>query len=405
MFNVKALPPCTSIYFGGSTRNSGMTFLGWHLSLDHHHECGSCPTIDNARSLVLSMRSSRHSREASSEASLWNDLDDTEQALANLATPLLAPSSTALARAPSPPPVKSHSKSLEHQLFPSIEAEQSRAPLTSASSHINGADLGNPWSQVGVNSTQFMREEWLASAALTQSKRNKEKKAVRSEGAAAITSKFFAPTKAVQSPSRQASSLLDKLDEICGSSPQSSTPVSSGSKQERTACTTARLAPPAPSRSSKRAVSIETDPIDDDAVWEIDEAAFLELEQVPNCTTPPPSEELTALDILNMSCSPPSQLIPHITLIKDMPEEQQQIYHKLAFSSSSQRSSQASTKGVTARGTKGKTWKATRQDNEAGGAASTSAKRRSSVTARKPRGTAFKKWTPRRGGKSRGGRT
>lgn len=374
--------------------------------------------IDNAKSPALSMRVHRQSRQPSSEASLWDDLDDTEQALANLATPLLAvqPASAAVPRTPSPLSVDPPAKPLEHQLFPSIEAEQSRAPFTPVSSYINGADMGNPWSPVGVNSTQFMRQEWLQSAARNDSGSLIDENTVRPEAVTATTSKFFPRTKAVRTPTQQASSLLDKLDEICGSSPSVSriSPVrSSDSVQERVSMASAPEAQTMLSAtgSSQASLPLDADLIDDDPDWEIDtdtDAAIQMAEQVPKRMTQTEQEELTAIDILNMSCSPPSQLMPHITLIKDMPEEQQQLYHRLAFNTSSTRSSQNSTRGVTARGTKGKTWKTTWQDDESGNTvgpgAFTSGRRVSSAT-RKPRSSAFAKWPFRKKGKSKGNRT
>lgn len=373
---------------------------------------------------MLSMRTSCFSRVASSDASLWENLDDTEQVLAGLATPSLAiPAQrfTAFSNALATPSIAPNEEPLELQLFPSIEAEQKRAALTPVSSYINGAEMGNPFSQVDANCTQFLREEWLASAALTRNRQSNNVENASRSGESAEVSKYFAPSKATKKTVRQATSLLDQLDELVGSSPSPSkilTPSTLASGQEQ-ASYASPLSPPKPASTPDqlRRLSKSHSPLpivdivdEEEPEWEIDsgvEAALLEVEEGSGppmqSHKPTEREDMTAIDILNMSCSPPSQLMPHITLIKDMPEEQQQIYHRLAFNTSFARSSQTSARGVTSRGTRGKTWKATWQadDNDANnnGAAASSSKRQS-LFGRKPRGRA-KKWPPRRSNKGK----
>ncbi|PWY99155.1 hypothetical protein BCV70DRAFT_218112 [Testicularia cyperi] len=359
----------------------------------------------------LELPSIRHDqRDAFSDASLWDDIDDPDHAFATLATPVLTaklslpPSSPPIAVVDMPQP-QSHPKTLlEEELFPSDKSDSDpprRTPLAPSSSNVDydAAERGHPWSQKDAQQTQYMRQLWLESVGMPVESDGEDQTVEEpvagpsSERGSRATTNLIAssshipmgdmrtPTRTNMSnstssgfaPVRTGSRLLDQLDEICGSSPSPSVlsaPRSSGSVQEK-GPTVLRS-----SRSSKSMVQEGTqNSLEDEPGWLDDPEAQAELLQIeqgfdqapPRRPTSSTAEgcahELSPLDILHMPGSPPDDLMPRITLIKDMPPDKQEFYHRIAFGDSlgSQNRSTQSAVGVTVRGSRGKTWQTTWQ--------------------------------------------
>lgn len=328
----------------------------------------------------------RRSREASSDASLWDDLDQHDYSFANIITPplqqdlalALSPSlhSTRQQNTASNPIIIPQSTAqsllqqngLELELFPTHRPQDPPSRSTSRSQHpqppssfdFEAAAAGEPWCQNDLKATQFLRDEWLISAGQKQPndlvedyiphKGAHEPKHIyspprtttdASNMASSLISAWAARAQSGASSKtttakRGRSSLLDQLDVICSSpSPHSSSPSTNehASIQQSPATRRQALRPITSIKANTKATTAQN---------EIDERA--------------------ALGMLNMSCSPPSQEVPHIMLISDMPPERQEIYRRLALGGSS---SAASTNvGTTVRGTRGKTWQTTWQHDE-----------------------------------------
>lgn len=283
-------------------------------------------------------------REASSDASLWEDLDDPIDAFAGVSTPPLPstgvhdslPPGAMLNTASNPITISDSTidssslrHGLEHELFPSGRSQDSSSSSTShsrpaqppSSFELDPARLIDPASQKDLKTTQYLRDEWLISAGQKEPDDWVENYIPVMRGNAPESAK-------VTTAKRGRSSLLDQIDAICS-------PSSSGSSIHTGRRATSAREPLRPSKSAKtngkaRATEDELD-------------------------------EMAAAEMLNMSCSPPSQDAPRIKLITDMPPEEQAFYRRLAFGDSSATSSPGMT-GVTARGKNGKTWQTTWND-------------------------------------------
>ncbi|SPO24126.1 uncharacterized protein UTRI_03394 [Ustilago trichophora] len=328
----------------------------------------------------------RRLREASSDAFLWDDLDQHDNSFAHIITPPLQ-QDLELALQPSLHPTRQQNTAsnpiiipestaqssmqqngLELELFPthrpqdppSSSTSRSQRPQPPSSFDFEVAAASEPWSQNDLKATQFLRDEWLISAGQKQPndlvedyiphQDAREPKHIYSPPrtttnvsnmASSLTSAWAARAQSgasskTSTAKRGRSSLLDQLDMICSSpSPHSSSP----STNEHASIQQS----PATGRQALRPItSITANTKATTAQKEIDERA--------------------ALGMLNMSCSPPSQEVPHIMLISDMPPERQEIYRRLALGGSS--SSAPTNVGATVRGTRGKTWQTTWQNDQ-----------------------------------------
>ncbi|SPO24061.1 uncharacterized protein UTRI_03394_B [Ustilago trichophora] len=333
----------------------------------------------------------RRPREASSDASLWDDLDQHDDSFVDIVTPPL-PQDLALALPPSSPhPMRQHNTAsnpivvpqttaqssmhqnrLELELFPTSSTGRSQPPHPHPHPHPPSSSFDfqaaaaatEPWSQNDLKATQFLRDEWLISAGQKQpndlvedylphqgahqSKHTHPPPPTITNGsnvASSLTSAWAARAQSSTSskattPKRGRSSLLDQLDVICSSpSPHSSSP----STNEHTSIQQS----PATARQALRPITSITSTMSNTKATRVPQKEV---------------DERAALGMLNMSCSPPSQEVPHIMLISDMPPERQEIYRRLALGGSS--SSTPTNVGTTVRGTRGKTWQTTWQDVE-----------------------------------------
>lgn len=330
----------------------------------------------------------RSPREASSDASLWSD--DLNDTFAEISTPPL-PQDRALPALPShgeryrentasnpitipdstnEPCTQRHG--LEHELFPSGQLQPSSSSTKSRShrgqppsSFDFEAAAGNePWSQKELRATQHLRDEWLISVGQKQPtdlvedyipRMNANPNAIESEHphhtARSATNEKSMPSTlssasagpahsdspANSTARRGRSSLLDQLDMICSSSPSSS----SSQVEQRSSTSATTATEPNPLRPITSLVNERRAKA---AVRDVDKQA--------------------AHGVLDISCSPPSPRGPQMMLIKDMPPEKQEIYRRLAFGGSS--STSQATVGTTVRGTRGKTWQTTWQDERDG---------------------------------------
>ncbi|GAC95967.1 hypothetical protein PHSY_003545 [Pseudozyma hubeiensis SY62] len=334
----------------------------------------------------------RRPREASSEASYWDD--DTNSPFADVVTPplrsdVVLPSVpakeqlntashpiTILDTQPEPLPMQQQG-GLALELFPSGRSStdppnrQSHPP---SSFDFDAAAGIEPWTQPGLKATQYLRDEWLISAGQKQpndlvedyvpnigdsGKASTSRQPDRSRLTTARVDHMAPALRSVLADrahldapkepiaKRGRSSLLDQLDAICSSPSQrfSSSPITNEPTTIPTTPTTARapLAPASSIVSNGKASSAQ------------------KIHDQP-----------AVIDLLEVSSSPPAQPPQqHITLIKDMPQELQNIYRRLAFGrsggvaggSSSSTPSTPINAGTTARGTRGKTWQTTWQDD------------------------------------------
>lgn len=360
---------------------------------------------------VDSRRPSEASSEASSDASLWEDMDDTNSAIGAIITPRLQ-IDTALPTGPvmdqlitDPHRISSidtqtdrlprQQDSLTLELFPS---GQSSAKLSDSRPHppssfdFDAAAAIEPWTQPDFKATQYLRDEWLISAGQKQpndlvydfaARRGQQDQASTSKcprlaptenipssnmsssskTACATPARSDVPTNSGSTAKRGRSSLLDQLDAICSSPSQhfSSSPTTNANE------------PPPP--SIPKSAGLERQPL-------APASSIASNGRAPSVHQV--CDEDSVIDVLDMPSSPPSQPIQHITLIKDMPQELQNIYRRLAFGGSNGAPSSTITStplnhGTTARGTRGKTWQTTWQhdDHDAqqtSGAAGTSSK-------------------------------
>ena len=332
----------------------------------------------------------RRQREASSDASLWDDLDEADRSFSDIVTPPLntdpplappparhqhntASNPITISDSTAPTSTQRPGLDLELELFPSDSPPIPPSSSTSRSQKRNipssfdfeAAAGSQPRSQQDLKATQYLREEWLISAGQkqpddlvqdhipyialdehpisTEKLESPSRIAANSSNMASLATSALAPSAladtSIPHPARRGrSSLLDQLDVICSSpSPHSSSPIvpDNAAIQQSPAAARSALRPITSLVANAKAASTEHD-----------------------------MDERAALDMLNMSCSPPSQLsqsVQCITLIQDMPPEKQEIYHRLAFGSSS--SAAPTNVGTTVRGTRGKTWQTTWNDD------------------------------------------
>ncbi|KAF6766903.1 hypothetical protein PSEUBRA_001209 [Kalmanozyma brasiliensis GHG001] len=286
---------------------------------------------------------------------------------------------------------------LELELFPSGQpsssTSRSNRPQPPSSFDFQGAAQNEPWSQAEFKATPYVRDEWLISvgqkrptdlvedfiqidgqAGAAQPPRPRPR--VVASGSDTTTSlasawKARAQSDASTAPNtkRSRSSLLDQLDAICSSPSQQFSSSPQEDVHKSTPETPAAQHRPPDRRPLKPLSNIHPN------------------EKAPAAQAK--ANNPNPIDVVDVSSSPPSQAgQQHITLISDMPQELRDIYHRLAFGgrSSSSQSSTPQNAGVTARGTRGKTWQTTWQDDEgeaAQGAVGTSS-RASSSRGRKP---------------------
>ncbi|CBQ69330.1 conserved hypothetical protein [Sporisorium reilianum SRZ2] len=287
----------------------------------------------------------QRTREASSDASLWDDIDDTNSTFADIVTPPLQqdlplpqpPTTTAshpITITDSTPESSTRHQALDLELFPSGQPP--------SSFDFDAAAANEPWSQASAKATQYLRDEWLISVGQKQPDDlvqdllapPSRPTAKGGEMASSLTSKS----------KRGRSSLLDQLDVIC-SSPSQHFSSSPNANENESSKPSKLKSPAATERQPLQPVT-----------------SIVSNGKAPS--THDETHELSAIDMLEMSCSPPSQTFPHMTLIKDMPQELQDIYHRLAFGPSSTSSDTTSPNpGTTVRGTRGKTWQTTWQDD------------------------------------------
>lgn len=314
--------------------------------------------------------------EPSSDASLWEDIDD---AFDGISTPPLPPqqhtASDPVTIPDSTADISTMKRGLELDLFPSGRDQNQSSSSGLQNPSRPDLDATEPFSsQTDCKATQYRRDEWLISAGQKQPNdlvqdyfpdaRSMEKRLLESlsrkatggntmASRSALAQAGHGPSNASNLSKRGRSSLLDQLDEICS-------PSSSGSSIDTRQAPihvadqdVAAQADRAPTRKSAAGSRQPLQPV----IGTIANGKSLSASQE--------SDEFAALDILDMPGSPPSQLVSHITLIKDMPPEKQELYRRLAFGNSSDGASTANV-GVTARGKRGKTWQTTWQDDADG---------------------------------------
>lgn len=390
--------------------------------------------------------------EPSSDASLWNDLDDADRTFAEISTPPLPPSDRCKLDIGSPIVGTDRSNSTSHhglepELVPTGRPQGNPSscsslsqPLQPPSSFDLGAvGVGEPWSQLEVRTTQHQRDEWLISVGqkeptdlvedhiplVGKAERTtaptlpshlafKTAQATAMETVSAAVPALApaaAATPTCESPRifrahagipahptapQKRSSLLDQLDEICGSSPSDPGKTPRAEYRQRSSqesatehVGSARLKTSNPSAPFEKVpgpswpVTIAEGKGESPTVIDLDvdegmDATFEDADQAGHDRPPlRPSisaranggttsiddvfDEFSAHDMFDISSSPPSQPNSRITLIKDMPPEKQEIYRRLAFGNSA--SNNFNNIGTTVRGRSGKTWQTTWQGN------------------------------------------
>ncbi|SNX86529.1 uncharacterized protein MEPE_05238 [Melanopsichium pennsylvanicum] len=328
----------------------------------------------------------RRPREASSDASLWSD--DLNDTFAHIITPPIVLQDLASPLRPSPNHQQSNTASnpitpsdiitrpstklpaLELNLFSSDPSSSSTSRQAPSSFDFEVAAANDPWSQPDLKATQYQREEWLIAVGQNQprdlvqdyipsmhadqntSPRNSFncRTSINADANGASSKMTLTAAARVQSDAsttsiskRGRSSLLDQLDRICSS------PSHHGSSPRTNDHASSQAGPSTVRQPLRPITSIINNGKNNAKVSNKD------------------SDDRAAFDKLSMSSPPSSQPVSHITLIQDMPPEQQAIYHRLAFGNSLSQSSTPVNVGTTVRGTRGKTWQTTWNDNDVDG--------------------------------------